>query len=160
MKILLVAILALFLAGTAVAENISIDAPPTTPTSGVPDMFLYIEGDHSLQAIYAAAAGNTTLANSVSIAPTGIPGWLHIVIPEEATLTVGRIVFKERSDSPDFTTAATFAWGDTVEIYIGEAKFDDWFKVTGWDEAVLYLEGSAAGNVDVYWSAEKYSDSE
>ena len=97
------------MAGIASAEIIAVDAPPSTLESGIPDFFPYIEGDLESSVIYADAAGNTTLTNSTAIDPTGIPGWLHIVIPEEATLTNGRILFTVPTSSPIGTTAPTYA---------------------------------------------------
>lgn len=158
MKVLAVVLGVALMAGVACAENVTIDAPPKTMSSGVPDFFPYIEGDRTVDATYSTLTFPDTI--DVDIDPTGIPGWLHIVIPEEATLTRGRIVFTVPSSSPSFTTAPTYAIGDTIEFYIGEAKFDDWFKVTGWSSADLWLIGSGAGLVDVYWWAELYTDSE
>lgn len=160
MKVLIAAILALFMAGSACAENVAIDAPPETRAgaAGHEGMYCYPEGDRVVDALYTALTVPDSV--DVDIDPTGIPGWLHIVIPEEATLTRGRIVFTVPTSSPDLTTAPTYAAGDTIEFYIGEAKYDDWFKVTGWSSADLWLIGSAPGKVDVYWYVEKYTDSE
>ena len=149
-----------FMASVATAETIAIDAPPTTRESGVPDMFCYPEGDLEAAVIYADAAGNTTLLNYLDIDPTGIPGWLHLTIPEEATLTDAWLLFTVPSSSPSVLTDPTYAVGDTLNLYIGEAKYDEWFKVTGWSSARLWLEGSGEGDVAVYWYTEKYTDSE
>ena len=148
------------MAGLACAEVVAIDAPPSTREDGIPELFPYPEGDKEADMIYADATANTTLLNYLDIDPTGIPGWLHLTIPEEATLTNGRLLFTVPSSSPSLLTAPTFAAGDTIEFYIGEALYDNWFHVTGWSEARLWLEGSAEGVVDVYWYTEKYTDSE
>lgn len=159
MKKVLCVVLALgLMAGIAAAEVIAIDAPPRTNSDGVSELFCYPEGDLSSQVKYTPLTHPDTV--DVSIDPTGIPGWLHLTIPEEATLTRGRILFTVPSSSPIGSTAPTYAVGDTIEFYIGEAKYDDWFKVSGWSEASVWLIGSALGNVDVYWYVEKYTDSE
>lgn len=144
------------IAGVACAETIAIDAPPDTRNDGIPELFCYPEGAREVEVLYSTTVDTIRL----NIDPTGIPGYLHIVIPEEATLTRGQILFTVPSSSPDGSTAPTFAIGDTCDFYIGEALYDDWFKVTGWSEADLWLIGSGAGLVDVYWYVEKYTDSE
>lgn len=153
-----VAIVALLLAGTAGAETIALDAPPVTRSAGVPDFFPYIEDSWARDAIYTTTESPDTA--DIAFNPAGIPGWLHLVIPEEATLTRGRIVFKEADGVPYGGSTQTYSWGDTINFYIGETLYDGWFKVTAWDECEIRLIGSAPGWVDVYCYVEKYTDSE
>ncbi len=158
MRKILCTVLALgLMAGVACAETIAIDAPPSTrEAGGIPEFFCYPEGAREIEVLYATTVDTIRLA----IDPTGIPGWLNLVIPEEATLTRGQILFTVPSSSPSVLTAPTYAIGDTIDFYIGEAKYDGWFKVTGWSAADIWLIGSGAGLVDVYWYTEKYTDSD
>lgn len=169
MRVLLAAIMALVLAGTACAETFPVDAPPNTRTdTGYCEIRPYVEGDAELQFLYSDAAANTTLVGGVksaavhclSIDPDGIPARIHIHIPKEATLTNGRIVFNEMTSTPDGTGTAAYAWGDTLELLFSAEKFNETFIISLWDEAHLWLEGSAEGLVDVYWRVEKYTNSE
>ena len=90
----------------------------------------------------------------VAISSGGMPGWLILTIPEEATLTVGFIRFKEAVDGATFT----YTWGDWCPFYIGEAQYDGAYNVGLWDSCKIILGGSAAGLVDVYWRLELISD--
>ena len=155
MKVLIAAILALFMAGSAGAENYNLNIPANTGEGGVHDFFPSLADAWTQGVIYTTTEGDSA---DVSFNPAGIPGWLHVTIPEEATLTRGRIVFKEADDLAAPWSTQTYTWGDTVNFYIGETLFDEWFRVSGWDEVEIRLVGSAPGFVDVYCWAELYTD--
>ena len=159
MRVLIAAIVALVLAGTVGADNVPIDAPAQTRSgaTGHEGMFFHVEGDHLEDLVYGTANAGTV---DIAIDPTGIPGWLHISIPEEATLEEVRFVFWEPVSTPDLTGDLTYASGDTCEFYIGASRYEGWFKIAGWDRVEMWLIGSGYGLVDVYWYVEKYTDSE
>jgi len=158
-----VKILAVFLAlglmaGVATAENYNLDIP-ARGRGGIPqDFYPNIEGTpRPVTVKYTVAKGDTA---DIDFDPDGCPGWFHLVIPAEATLVRGLIVFSEADDLASTATTQTYSWGDTVGFYIGEALFDEWFHVSGWDKVEARLVGSGNGLVDVYYWAELFTDSE
>ena len=166
MKLLVAVLLTLALAGPAFASGfineaaVAIDAR----SRAIHNTFYKSIGDCEVNCVYSEsiALGDEPILGvppatdtaHVAISSGGMPGWLMVTIPEEATLTIGFIRFKEAVDGATFG----YTWGDWAPFYIGAAKYDGAFKVGLWDSCQIQLAGSALGLVDVYWRMELISD--
>ena len=117
------------------------------------------KGDCEVDAVYGTTVslGDEPIPAddvSVDIGSGGMPSGLLLTIPEEATLEVGFIRFKESVDGIEHS----YTWGDWCPFYIGEVKYEDYFKCGLWESCHITLGGSGAGVVDVYWRLEMISD--
>lgn len=158
---LLVLGLVLALATSAFASGFINEASVATDSRSrsIVNTFYKSIGDCEADCVYGTgiAVGDEPAAADtvdVAIGSGGMPGWLLVTIPEEATLTVGFIRFKESVDG----STHSYTWGDWAPFYIGEAQYDGAFNVGLWDSAHVTLGGSAGGLVDVYWRMELISD--
>ena len=156
--------LVLALAAPAFAGGFINEAAVATDsrTRSIHNTFYKSIGDCEVNCVYSDSialgdepllAGTIDDTAHVNFGSGGMPGWLMVTIPEEATLTVGFIRFKEAVDGATFG----YTWGDWALFYIGAAQYDGAFNVGLWDSCQIQLAGSGLGLVDVYWRMELIS---
>ena len=95
-----------------------------------------------------------TCGPDISINPTGMPGWLLVTFPEEATTLTAWFKFFESVDGRDHSYAA----GDWVPVYLGASEREVAFNVGLWDSCHVVVVGSAYGMMSAYWRVELISD--
>ena len=166
-KVLLVSVLILACAASAAADvygRIRTTNAVATDKYGraITNTYYQNKGDVEVAAIYGTNVSTTSEPTlgvgadtvDVAIGSGGMPSGIILTKPEEATLEMGWIRFKESVDG----ITHSYTWGDWCPFYIGAAKYEDYFKCGLWDSCQIILAGSAFGKVDVYHRWEMISD--
>ena len=153
---LLVAALVMALAVPAVAGPL-INSGDLVAVDGngrsIINTFYKCEGDSVLFNYETASYGVQDTA-SVTIDPTGQPGWLIVQFEEETNSLTAWFRFTESVDGRTYSQTA----GDWVPVYLGGEYREAAFNVGLWSQCEIVYVGSAEGITSLYWRAELISD--
>ena len=159
MKLFLAALLVAALALPATA-GVFVNTPGVAVDanfSRINNTFYKCEGD-SVLFVYGTEGPVVCVADTcgpdISINPNGIPGWLIVQFPEEATTLTAWFKFFESVDGGTHSYAA----GDWVPVLLGGEYREAAFNVGLWDSCHVVVVGSAYGEMSAYWRVELIGD--